>query len=219
MTSADHRRFTTALGAYLLGALDEPERRELSDHLAGCQACREELANLAGLPSRLGQLEADDLDWLDPTDHTDDEDAFVAAALRRQRRRWRQTRAWQAAATAAAAVALIAVVSRPSVDPDPAGDPVTMDVRDGSSAVATAVTVQRSWGTELRIDAQDLPPGPGYELWALSQAGERQLAGSWSTSSSGRYRVTGATGIPLEDLARIEIAHAGDGTVITTVAM
>lgn len=219
MTSADHRRITTALGAYLLGALEETERREVSDHLGGCPSCREELANLAGLPSRLGQLELSDLDWLDPTDHRGDEDTFVAAALRKQRRRRRETRTWQAVAAAAAAVALVAVVTRPADGPDPSADPVAMAARDGSNIVATAVTVQRLWGTELRIDALDLPASPGYELWALSDTGERQLAGTWNTSPTHRYRVTGATGIATEDLARIEIARVDTGAVITTATV
>lgn len=219
MTSADHRRLTTALGAYLLGALDESERREVSDHLAGCLTCRDELAGLAGLPGRLGQLEPSDLDWLDPTDHPGDEDAFVRAALRKQRRRRRETRAWQAVAAAAAAVALVAIVSRPTDDPDPGSDPVTMAVRAGGNMIATAVTVQRPWGTEVRIDARDLPPSPGYELWALNDTGERQLAGSWSTSPAARYRVTGATGILLDNLARIEIARADNGIVIAAATV
>jgi hypothetical protein len=45
-----------ALGAYVLGALDPAERSEVESHLAGCAACREELATLVGLPAALGRL-------------------------------------------------------------------------------------------------------------------------------------------------------------------
>lgn len=218
MTSTDHRRIATALGAYLLGALDEAERREVSDHLASCDACRQELANLAGLPARLGQLEARDVDELDAAEHPGRADAFVMAALRQQRRRRHETRAWQAVAAVAAAVALVGFLARPA-DDGGGGEPLAMVVPGGSGAVATAVAVERPWGTELRIEAQDLPAGDGYELWALNQAGERQLAGTWSTSPTGRYRVTGATGFDPDDLARIEIADVGSGTVIAAVTV
>ncbi|MGH3238986.1 MAG: anti-sigma factor family protein, partial [Spirillospora sp.] len=47
----------TSLGVYVLGALDPAERSQMEGHLAGCPACRDELAGLAGLPAMLGRVD------------------------------------------------------------------------------------------------------------------------------------------------------------------
>ncbi|MFI0481913.1 anti-sigma factor family protein [Actinomadura sp. 9N215] len=47
----------TSLGVYVLGALDPAERSQVEGHLAGCPACRDELAGLAGLPAMLGRVD------------------------------------------------------------------------------------------------------------------------------------------------------------------
>jgi anti-sigma factor RsiW len=41
------------LGAYLVGAISPADRATLVRHLASCQRCRDELADLAGLPGLL----------------------------------------------------------------------------------------------------------------------------------------------------------------------
>jgi anti-sigma factor RsiW len=51
---------TIELGAYVLGALERDERRELERHLEVCPICRMELERLAPLPGLLSRLSADD---------------------------------------------------------------------------------------------------------------------------------------------------------------
>jgi anti-sigma-K factor RskA len=57
----DHTRYQDDVGAYLLGALDDGERREFERHLAGCDECREEVERLRpaadALPGSVEQLE------------------------------------------------------------------------------------------------------------------------------------------------------------------
>ena len=45
-------------GVYVLGALPPAERTAFEAHLAGCAVCRDEVADLAGLPGLLGRLDA-----------------------------------------------------------------------------------------------------------------------------------------------------------------
>jgi Putative zinc-finger len=45
-------------GAYVLGALPPAERAAYERHLPGCPTCRDEVAELAGLPGLLGRLDA-----------------------------------------------------------------------------------------------------------------------------------------------------------------
>ena len=56
----------TAIGAYLLGAMEPPDRYTLEYHLNSCRACRTELVRLAPLPGLLHQLtpgEFENLMW------------------------------------------------------------------------------------------------------------------------------------------------------------
>ncbi|GAB3468924.1 anti-sigma factor family protein [Actinophytocola sediminis] len=53
---------TVTLGAYLLGALEPPERYEFEAHIADCDSCRTELIRLAPLPGMLNQISVEDFD-------------------------------------------------------------------------------------------------------------------------------------------------------------
>jgi anti-sigma factor RsiW len=53
---------TVTLGAYLLGALEPPERYEFEAHIAECDNCRTELIRLAPLPGMLNQISVEDFD-------------------------------------------------------------------------------------------------------------------------------------------------------------
>ncbi|HKT05855.1 MAG TPA: zf-HC2 domain-containing protein, partial [Rugosimonospora sp.] len=44
-------------GAYVLGALSPAERSTYQRHMATCGQCRDEVADLAGLPGLLGRLD------------------------------------------------------------------------------------------------------------------------------------------------------------------
>ena len=50
---------------YVLGSLVPSERREFEEHLAGCARCRAAVAELAGLPSLLGTLSAEEAQALE----------------------------------------------------------------------------------------------------------------------------------------------------------
>ncbi|MGH9068380.1 MAG: anti-sigma factor family protein, partial [Acidimicrobiales bacterium] len=53
----EHDQARLSLGAYVLGALEAPERDELEAHLGDCPECREELVALGRLPSLLAGLD------------------------------------------------------------------------------------------------------------------------------------------------------------------
>ncbi len=52
------------LGVYVLGAIGAADRSAVDTHLARCADCRDELAELAGLPRLLSRVAADDADGL-----------------------------------------------------------------------------------------------------------------------------------------------------------
>ncbi|MFD4955585.1 anti-sigma factor family protein [Streptomyces sp. NPDC058451] len=58
--NADHDALRLALGGYVLGALSPAESEQVRSHLATCDECRQEHAELAGLPALLATVtEAD----------------------------------------------------------------------------------------------------------------------------------------------------------------
>jgi anti-sigma factor RsiW len=59
--SEDCAAVRISLGVYVLGALEPAERAVTQAHVAGCPACREELALISGLPGLLGRLSLADV--------------------------------------------------------------------------------------------------------------------------------------------------------------
>jgi anti-sigma factor RsiW len=54
------------LGVYVLGAIEAADRSAVDAHLECCAGCRDQLAELAGLPELLGRVSADDADSFAP---------------------------------------------------------------------------------------------------------------------------------------------------------
>jgi hypothetical protein len=78
----------TALGVYVVGAIDPAERGRVEAHLEGCPACRDELAGLAGLPALLGRVEEAQLEQVAGSGQGPDPqllDGLLARAAERRR--------------------------------------------------------------------------------------------------------------------------------------
>jgi hypothetical protein len=116
------------LGVYLVGAIAPEGRHAVENHLASCSSCRDQLAQLAGLPALLRRVPSDEVDSLAPAsgphgDSTDGDstdadstgealradrtlpDTHLAALLNRAARRKRRARS-QLAVAAVAGLAL-----------------------------------------------------------------------------------------------------------------
>jgi len=182
------------VGPYVLGALEPDEMEEMRRHLASCARCAAEARALAGLPSLLDRVEADER-VVTPRPELEDAvlDRFVRerAAMRgpARRRRWRPL---AAAAAAAAAVAVALVLFLPSGDDD--GAYARAEMRGhGAWAVATVAEVEA--GTRVRIRADDLRRG-SYELWCV------QSDGRWVSGGSFRARRDGSAAAELTAAVR-----------------
>ena len=194
-----------ALGAYVLGALDPPERCEVDRHLAGCPACRDELAAVAGLPALLGRLSADEVAAGPPRPGPALLERTLAELRRRRRRRLVASIACLAVGVALVAAAVV-VRERPPT-------PVTAT----SHGVRAEVTMQtRDWGTALAVQVNGTYGRQRCQLVVTGRDGHREVAASWATTRSGKVRVTGATSIPQAQVAAVSVALQ-DGTPIVTV--
>ncbi len=188
---AGHDEAYAALGAYVLGALGDEERERVAAHVAGCAACRQDIADL--------QIAADVLpqgvEPLEPPPELRQRimavvrseaellDAAGAAADRpptaTSRRRWWRA-SWSirpgvaalgAAAILAAGVVTGALVSGADDGPAPSTVQARLTPAAGAGASAT-LAVQPDGGGRLAVRGMANPaPGRVYQVWVQPAAG------------------------------------------------
>lgn len=203
-----HSDLRESLGAYVLGALDPADRRRLEQHLSECVDCTDELTGFSALPGLLGRVTEDEAasDLLVPTD--DLLDGIIGRLADDGRMLRRRLERWRIAAVAAGLVALAALAGLGiTVLP---GDPppdrlVVAAASETSGASGEAAAIAWEWGTTVDLDVAGLPPRDGYVLWAMSEDGRRERAGTWGTTASNSARVRGASSIPRSQLQRVEV--------------
>lgn len=61
------------------------------------------------------------------------------------------------------------------------------------------------WGTTVEIRVEGLLPADGYAVWAISDAGGRERAGTWGPTSHRGALVRGASAIQRDQLVEVEI--------------
>jgi anti-sigma-K factor RskA len=207
MTASDpHVR--TELGAYVFGALEPVDRHRVEHHLADCVGCRDELSRISALPALLDRLSPeeamagyDELPRLLPM--TVERAAHeLQEQLRRQVRRWRLT-----ASAAAAAAVVVGLFAWAPWQPPP--DRLVVEVVPIAQAAQTVEgTVSAyawEWGTTVEVRVQGLPPADGYAVWAISDSGDRERAGTWGPTSHRGALVRGASAIQRDQLVEVEI--------------
>ncbi|ALG08130.1 anti-sigma factor family protein [Kibdelosporangium phytohabitans] len=203
--------------AYVLGSLSPDERSEFEQHMETCQSCKEQVAELSGLPAILSALPQDQaIELLDPPQDT--MPALINAAVRA--RRWERVRVAAAVVVAAALGAVLVYVSRPS-DPVEAGGVTTQLTQTIPSPVTASVTlVEEPWGTRIDVKcdyagaSRDGPALP-YTLYVSDASGSLTRVGSWSAGPGTSMTPTATTDVPRGRITRVEIRLATiDKTVL-----
>jgi anti-sigma-K factor RskA len=206
---ADHAEPHPDLAGYCLGVLDAVEVDAFEQHLASCERCRAEVAELEGL-SRLLDEAAPPLD-IPPTLRDRTLGAVREAAAvqnRRTRRRW--------LAAVAAAVVLVAggvtagvAVTRPA----PPERQIALSSVSGGPAHGVARLFATPGGTEIDMDLTDLPPNPPgtmYECWFVAPDDtlanpDRVSAGTFTVGSATTTHVRMTTAADLSKFPRMGI--------------
>jgi len=184
------------LGVYVVGAIDPAERAQVDEHLAECQACRDELAGLAGLPAMLSRVPAADVERLgllslpeamqSPDELLDSLLSKVSA--KRKSRMWRNVAAVAAAAVIAAGGATAAVSQL--AGPATSGAVAQGWGKDTGRAGPIAAVVDYQpvrWGTAMRVQVSGLKPGTVCQFWVVGKNGRSEYAGAWTVM--GNYGV------------------------------
>ncbi|MBV9292248.1 MAG: zf-HC2 domain-containing protein [Frankiales bacterium] len=202
---------TMALGCYVIGSLDHAERNEVQAHLAGCPACRDELASLAPLPGLLSRLSLTEaLSGPPPVDDAMLERLLEAAASERRmasRHRW--------LAVAAAAVILAGGTTAGVAGWHAAHATHWQQLSAAAGPVHMNVDLEpSSQGTMLQLRLRGVPGEERCRLVAISDTGARDIAGSWEATYSGTATIKGTTWIPRGHLRSIVIeSYAGQRLV------
>jgi len=185
------RNVRQLLGVYVVGAIDPAERATVDDHLAGCQACRDELASLAGLPALLSRVPLEDFERIamapDELPAPAEPSAELLSSLLGRTSTRRRNRMWRVVASVAAA-AVIAVGGTAAVMQLTSQHPAT-DVAQATSGPVSAVVdySAASWGgTTMRVKVSGIAPGTTCKFYVVTANGKRVLAAKWTVEGYGR---------------------------------
>jgi hypothetical protein len=177
-----------SLGVYVLGALEPPERDDVARHVAGCDACRQELARIAPLPALLADVSRSEIERLAATDPP-------APARPRP-------------ALAVLCVALLLILAagvllgREALR-GPAA-PVTASGWNPSTDVRMAASVAGdSWGARLELELSGVTPGERCRLVVRAADGRTEVVSRWRVTYTGRVALRATTSIPAHDVSEL----------------
>ena len=240
-TTHEPRHEPRLLGAYVLDVLDPDERREIEEHLAGCEACRAELADLEAVKSVLDELPPEALLHGPP-----DADLVLQKTLRQIRAESsaQSRRGWSMAVAAAAIVvagalgagvaigrgsnasiqggaqpspSVITVTPSPSPFPSGTRSGKTVDARTNASIDATIIPAA-GW---VRVSAKVGGIGVGQDCRLLvvgRNDPQGQIAGGWIVSPKGAQEGTtlnGSAAVPPGEVVAIKVVNTAGETFVT----
>jgi hypothetical protein len=221
------------LGVYLVGAIGPADRTAVDLHLAGCPACRAELAGLAGLPALLGRVAPSEADTLllaggddgapEPPPRQDLGSLLVRAAALRRNRRWRQLGTAVAAGlvVGAGVVAGSHAVSPPVQRSARPPRPVSLVVTGSNPQTAASATVRyapRSWGLELHVKVSGVPAGTTCWFDVTNARGQQLAAGSWTVAPGDSDEwYWASSSVPLSGLRGFLLTAGGKAIVRVTI--
>ena len=229
----------TDVGAYSMGLLEERDRQEFEDHLAGCPVCAAEVAELSPMAAllrgvELTGVEAAGAEGGEPAAGREPSGGDVTELLRRRARQQRQRRRWQVALGAAAGIVLIGggigvgIAAAPQDRPAPA-PPLALTGQlhsatdPGTGVAGTVGLVAKAWGTQVTLDLSKVHGPAECELVAVSRTGERRVVMGWLVTAPGdgvpghpaHLVIRGGTSIPRNDLSRVDVDVVNGRTLVS----
>jgi hypothetical protein len=204
--------------AYVLGILDDDERREFEAHLETCPDCSARVAEVRPTADLLAGIPLSAV-----VDSVPMPDTLLPRLLREARRDRNRRRllTGSLAALAAACVTALVVVLWPSGSSSPAGPaPQAFAAIRPGPVTASAQLVAKKWGTEIDLNCRyvwsvnsDVP----YQLVVIDKAQQSHPAGSWTLVGGRDIHFTGGTSVQRDNIDRVQITLA-DGTPILQLA-
>jgi predicted anti-sigma-YlaC factor YlaD len=216
----NHDELAQLDAAYVLGALDEDDRRDFEEHLRACSRCSRAVRELADLPRLLGHV--DQAVFLSDEDHPAAPETLLPGLLREvHRRRRRRLTVALGGAAAAVALAVAGTVVWTQYD-GRGGDEVTAQSRpspapmrqvDQDDVRASLAMEKVAWGTRLELTCtyavgrEDYATGdpPSYTLAVRTGDGEWQQVATWRAVPGRTITVSAATAATPAEISSVEI--------------
>ena len=205
----EHQRYREEIGAFLLGKLDEGERKAMQRHLNSCPVCQAEVRELEPVVAALADASPDRIDeapW-PPGDLEELTLAPILGEIHRARRRRRRFR-WSALAAAAICVVVIGLAGFTwLLEPAVALEPLSFSVAPGMEVEGHLI--KHDWGTEIRLVVSGLRDGQTYRVTLVSEDGERVNAGTFIGIGDKQLRCTFTAALLRKEADRLEVRTAG----------
>src|SRR5215208_4968382 len=205
----EHHRYREQIGAFLLGKLDEGERKAMQRHLNSCHVCQAKVRELEPVVGALADAAPDRIDE-DPLPPEDLEESTLAPILgeihsaRRRRRRL----GWSALAAAAICVVVIGLAGFTwLLEPAVAMEPLSFSVAPGMEVEGHLI--KHDWGTEISLVVSGSRDGQTYRVTLVSKDGERVNAGTFIGIGDKPLRCTLTAALLREDADRLEVRTSG----------
>jgi hypothetical protein len=206
----EHHRYREQIGAFLLGELDEGERKAIQTHLNSCPVCQAEVRELKPVVAALADAAPDRIEE-DPRPPGDLEELTLAPILgeiHRARRRRRRSR-WSALAAAAICVVAIGLAGftwllEPAVA---LVEPVPFSVAPGMEIEGNLL--EHAWGTEITLVVSGMRDGQTHRVTLVSEDGERVNAGTFIGIGEKTLRCTFNAALLRKEADRLEVRTPG----------
>ncbi|MFC9973792.1 anti-sigma factor family protein [Spirillospora sp. NPDC127200] len=220
----------SSLGVYVVGAIDSAERARVEEHLAGCPACRDELAAFAGLPALLGRVDEEQI-----REVADPPGELLESLLARAGQERRRPSRWMPLAVAACVLLLVGGLfgglltslgddgggeagapppvrvtvaeSPPSPSPsEPPGEKITA-ANPRTGVKGYAILRAKKSGTHIELYLSGAPYGDSCRFQVVARDGQKDTLGSWNVAYKGKGygEYKGVTRFPRDQLYSLEI--------------
>lgn len=199
------------LALEVVGQLADEDRLALSAHLDGCEECRDERHDLAGL-ARI--LPAADPDHLGGHEVPFELQSAVFDRLHSdaESERWGHRVRYGLGAVAAASVAAVALVIGLSGSPGPGETTVALHGSQG--VVASAELISKPWGTAVHIEESGQAGGQDLSVSMRTRGGSWWGAGTYRTVTGHPVQVDLACAVPRSKITEIWVRNSGGHTVL-----
>ncbi|MBA3252157.1 MAG: zf-HC2 domain-containing protein [Geodermatophilaceae bacterium] len=218
-TDDAHRDLREALGAYVLGQLPPAEAEAVRAHLATCDECRAELAELQPVASALASMRRRPATG-GPTPAalgSRIDSAIAGEAARRRRTTLVRSLTGLAAAAALVVVAVLGVRAFTGTEAT-APVPTAVDVQvapELDDVTATAGYVAHTWGLEVKLTTEGLDAGENFEAFVVAEDGAVVPAGTFVGVGENTMNCNLQSFVLLAEAAGFEIRDDQDQLVMS----
>jgi anti-sigma factor RsiW len=229
LPTEDNHRYAMWDAAYVLGSLSASDRREFEEHMAGCPACREAVADLSGVPALLSQLDGAEVAAIDESGRTVQAAPEISPELLptllatvRWRRRRTRVATWVASSAAAAVLGIGVLVGVQGNHSAPAQQVAasSQPMAQISTSLLTS-TVQLSsqhWGTSINLKCVCLAPLNAHHdtlaMVVVGRDGSQTRLATWVAEPGHTATPAGSISTPVNQIAAVQVVSADSGQVL-----